>query len=123
MKKFTCLILCVLFSTWFSMAENSACISKVWRYVPAPGQFQNQALPAYVSGDTESSILAKISENLVGKTGTIIGLGAYGGYVIVSLDHPVVNKHAHRIIFIKDGLIYSDRPNSLFDNQATEMTE
>ncbi|MDP4277852.1 MAG: ABC transporter ATP-binding protein [Bacteroidota bacterium] len=42
--------------------------------------------------------------------------------ILITHEQEIAN-HAHRIIFIKDGLIYSDRPNSLFDNQATEMTE
>lgn len=57
-------------------------ISKLYEYSPAPGQFMNETSvgsPAY-------------AQNLVGKTGAIVSLGAFGGYAVVGFDHSIINK-------------------------------
>ncbi|WP_455496938.1 DUF4465 domain-containing protein [Coprobacter sp.] len=65
-------------------------VTKVLEYVPAPGQFVNASLPKYETGDTDKSIQAKIETTMKAAT-SFIGLGAYGGYVIVGFDKPIVN--------------------------------
>ena len=65
-------------------------VTKVLEYLPAPGQFVNESLPKYETGDTDESIRAKIESTM--KAGSsFISLGAYGGYVIVGFDKPIVN--------------------------------
>ncbi|MBD5201245.1 MAG: T9SS type A sorting domain-containing protein [Bacteroidales bacterium] len=68
-------------------------LNKVWEYRPAPGQFVN-LLPEYEEGDTEEDIISKAEEAICfERMPGMISLGAYGGYVTVAFDHPVVNAH------------------------------
>lgn len=78
-------------------AQNSPYINSIHAYKPAPGQFIDAAL--YLSAGesiedvNEEKILTKLSEKLVGKVGgSLVSLGAYGGYIIVGFDHSVQNK-------------------------------
>jgi hypothetical protein len=63
-------------------ATSSKYISKVFDYLPAPGQFINVA----GLGTTEQA------QKLVGGINSLLSLGAYGGYVVFGFDHSVVNK-------------------------------
>ncbi len=70
-------------------------ISKVYDFMPAPGQFVN-SLPEYTNGDTKETILGKVGEQICGNetdgaTPGMISLGAFGGYVVFGFDHPIVN--------------------------------
>lgn len=81
-----CLLICLRASA------ASPYIHKIHEYRPAPGQFINQ-IPEYTPGDDQTSITAKCEQYLVGvKKGTLISLGAYGGYIVFSFDHPLANK-------------------------------
>lgn len=72
-------------------AQNSPYISKVYDFLPAPGQFVNE-LPEYMDGDSHEAILAKVEEQICGdKNPGMISLGAFGGYVVFGFDHPVAN--------------------------------
>lgn len=76
-----------------AVAEVSPYLAKVYEYRPAPGQFVNE-MPEYEAGDTYSDMLAKVEEQLCGaKQPGMVTLGAFGGYVVVGFDHPVVNVH------------------------------
>lgn len=93
MKKNT-FLLCVMALAFISKA-NSPYITKVFDFLPAPGQFVN-TMPEYSEGDTKADILAKVEEQICGNeidgaTPGMISLGAYGGYVIFGFDHPIVN--------------------------------
>ena len=89
MKKYL-MLLCATISLSV-MAENSPYISKVYDFLPAPGQFVNE-LPEYMDGDTHEAILAKVEEQICGdKNPGMISLGAFGGYVVFGFDHPVAN--------------------------------
>lgn len=66
-------------------------LAKVYEYSPAPGQFVN-LLPEYDAGDNAEVMIAKAAEYVCGqKYGSPVTLGAWGGYIIVGFDHPVVN--------------------------------
>lgn len=85
------LMLLFTFAWGMSAFANSPYISKVYDFKPAPGQFINE-LPAYSDGDTQQQLNAKCEEYLVGKaSGSIVCLGAYGGYIVFGFDHPVLN--------------------------------
>lgn len=71
-------------------AKLSAYISKVFDYLPAPGQFVNK-LPDYQPGDTHEDMVRKANEWLVGEDAWMISLGGWGGYVTVGFDHTIVN--------------------------------
>ncbi|MDD3431177.1 MAG: hypothetical protein PHF38_04030 [Bacteroidales bacterium] len=66
---------------------------KVLEYRPAPGQFINEAYPAYQAGETYEDMLKKASSVLVGrKESGIVCLGSWGGYIVLGFDHAVQNK-------------------------------
>lgn len=92
MKKSLTLSLTLTLGTMMlSAAEVSPYISKVYDYLPAPGQFVNE-MPEYIAGDTHDDIIVKVEEQICGeKNPGMISLGAYGGYVVFGFDHPVVN--------------------------------
>ncbi len=71
--------------------ERSPYISNILDFIPAPGQFINQSYPTYEDGDSKTEILKKVSDALVGKTGSIVCLGAWGGHIIAGFDHSIVN--------------------------------
>ncbi len=71
-------------------AQNSPNISRVIEYRPAPGQHINRLFPTPNMSDTPENALKFANEQLVNNAG-MLGLGSFGGYVIVGFDHPIVN--------------------------------
>ena len=75
----------------FTASANSPFISKVFDFHPAPGQFVNE-IPKIPSDATKEEVKDIVLEQIGGdRNPGMISLGAYGGYVIFSFDHPVVN--------------------------------
>lgn len=72
-------------------SDATAYITKVFDFLPAPGQFVN-TLPAYAEGDTQESMNAKVLEAIGNNKKGSISLGAWGGYVVVGFDHTIENK-------------------------------
>lgn len=68
--------------------EYSPAIAEVYDYMPAPGQFVN-TMPEYEEGDTRADMNAKALASL--QSGSLVSLGACGGYMIFGFDHTVVN--------------------------------
>lgn len=66
-------------------ASSRAEQNKVYKYLPAPGQFINERRP--VSTMDEAN---KYAENQF-KDGSFVSLGGFGGYIIVGFDHSVIN--------------------------------
>lgn len=64
--------------------ESSAYISKVFDYLPAPGQFINKS-----PGDWASA------EKIVGGSTSMVSLGGYGGYIVFGFDHSIVNEEGY----------------------------
>lgn len=62
---------------------------KVYDFLPAPGQFVNE-MPIWETGGTAATMLAKAQDEL-SKDG-VITLGGFGGYVVMGLDHTIINK-------------------------------
>jgi len=60
---------------------SSKYISKVFEYLPAPGQYMNESL-----GSLEQA------QKLIGSTSNILSLGGFGGYVIFGFDHSITNQ-------------------------------
>ncbi|MBK5722317.1 hypothetical protein JGH11_15690 [Dysgonomonas sp. Marseille-P4677] len=75
--------------------QLTAYISRVFDYLPAPGQFVNK-LPEYAEGDTHEDMVRKAGEWLVGEDAYMITLGGWGGYVIFGFDHTIVNVSGKR---------------------------
>ena len=91
MKKITSLLLLAIFGFVVVLqAQKSNKISRVLEYKPAPGQHINRLFPTPAMSDTYANALAYVTNNLVGNK-AMVGLGAFGGYVIVGFDHSIVN--------------------------------
>ncbi|MGN0187658.1 MAG: PKD domain-containing protein [Paludibacteraceae bacterium] len=88
MKPFTTfLLLCV----GMTAVAQSPYIERVYEYCPAPGQFVN-LLPAYTAGDDATAMAQKATDCIAGTdNGTILSLGAWGGYIIFGFDHAIPN--------------------------------
>ncbi|WP_343534481.1 PKD domain-containing protein [Pedobacter sp.] len=66
-------------------ANSSMYISKVFEYLPAPGQHINIAS----LGSLEQA------QKLIGSTDNLLSLGGFGGYVIFGFDHSVKNNEGY----------------------------
>ena len=107
------IITLLLFAALGIHAQNKNYITRVYDFLPAPGQFVNNS-PEYNVGEPRDSVLARTLQRLGPKiellidyddddnpfvvdtivkpvTGELISLGSFGGYVIFGFDHPVVN--------------------------------
>ena len=90
LKKSGMLLCCGLLSGSFAVTAQTTSVTKVLEYVPAPGQFVNASLPKYENGYTAETIRSNVETTMkAGKS--FIGLGAYGGYVVLGFDKPIVN--------------------------------
>ena len=116
MKKI--MIVLMLVATSLAHAQNKNYITRVFDYLPAPGQFVNVS-PACNVGEPRDSVLARVLKSIGPKievlidyddddnpfvvdsiikpvTGELISLGSFGGYVIFGFDHPLVNVKGER---------------------------
>ena len=79
-------------------AQNKRYITEIHDFLPTPGQFVN-AMPQAKAGDTKADVLKRVAQAICGYDDdgdeviaeSMISLGSYGGYVIFSFDHPLVN--------------------------------
>ncbi|MET4140057.1 PKD domain-containing protein [Pedobacter sp. UYP1] len=67
-------------------AVNSKFISRVFEYLPAPGQFINESLGSLAGAQR---IIGDVSQ-----TG-MVSLGGYGGYIVFGFDHSIINKQGY----------------------------
>lgn len=67
-------------------ANSSDSKIKVFDLLPAPGQFVAQ-----ISGRTTDEA-CRYAENHINTSGGYISLGAWGGYIVIGLDHSIYNK-------------------------------
>lgn len=88
MRQFTTILL--VFIPFFAINAASPYITKVWEYRPAPGQFVN-IMPKYEDGDDADDMRLKAEEAIADNNQVMVCLGSWGGYIIFSFDHPVVN--------------------------------
>ncbi len=103
----------LLLLTCMAQAQNKNYITRVFDYLPAPGQFVNVE-PAFNVGEPRDSVLVRVLQRLGPSvemlidyddndnpfvvdtivkpvTSELISLGSFGGYVTFAFDHPVVN--------------------------------
>lgn len=100
----------ILFMLAFALAINSAnspYLAKVWEYVPAPGQFVN-TLPEYEEGDNALDMCIKAEERIANNAQSLISLGGWGGYIVFSFDHPVVNVKGQKDFIVEGNAFYAD---------------
>jgi len=82
--------------------ESSMYVTKLFEFLPAPGQFINKS-PGDLAG----------AESILGQQG-LVSLGAWGGYIVVGFDHTVKNREGDDIVvygnpnptFSEPGIIY-----------------
>jgi len=67
-------------------AGSSKFISKVFEYLPAPGQFINESLGSLAGAQR---IIGDVSQ-----TG-MVSLGGYGGYIVFGFDHSITNRQGY----------------------------
>ena len=72
-------------------------ITKVFDFLPAPGQFTN-ALPTATAEDTEETMRALAESKLT--AGSMISLGGFGGYVEMGFDHTIINKEGNDFVVL-----------------------
>jgi hypothetical protein len=63
-----------------SLAVHAQYVTKVFDFLPAPGQFTNTAIATSDAAD-----------NVIGYSNKMVSLGSFGGYIVVGFDRPVVN--------------------------------
>ncbi len=85
---------------------TSPYIFAVDEYVPAPGQFVN-TMPLYEEGDDAAAMAQKCTEYLANKeNGSLVTLGAYGGYITFHFDHSIKNVPGQYDLLIKGNAFY-----------------
>ncbi|BDD09687.1 hypothetical protein FUAX_21190 [Fulvitalea axinellae] len=84
-------------------APDNAYLSEVFEYAPAPGQFVNTSL-----GEKDSG------KDIIGKEGSLITLGGFGGYIIAGFDHDVSNGSEEDIIIYGNAFEGSSEPGIVF---------
>lgn len=90
MKKLLFLTLFAVCSIVSALPQKSDKISRVLEYRPAPGQHINRMFPPPELSDTYENALKFANDCLIGNK-SMLGLGSFGGYVIVGFDHSIIN--------------------------------
>ncbi|MDR2041314.1 MAG: hypothetical protein LBP98_03225 [Tannerella sp.] len=80
MKKATITGICAGLAVCFSLPVQAQYATKVFDFLPAPGQFTNEAIAQSASGS-----------NVIGNTSSMVSLGSFGGYIVLGFDQPIVN--------------------------------
>ena len=104
-------------------------ITKIYEFLPAPGQFVNK-MPEATADDDAETMLAKANEVLT--SGGMVSLGGFGGYVTFGFDHTVVNREGNDFVVLgnafKDGaepgvimVSYDENGNGLPDDEWYEI--
>ena len=104
-------------------AEKVNGITKVFEYVPAPGQYINK-MPAATADDTPETMRQKAEEAL--KRGSVISLGGFGGYVVFGFDHTIVNKEGADFVVLGNAFAGSSEPGVImvsFDANANGLPD
>ncbi|SFD21380.1 hypothetical protein SAMN05518672_1011078 [Chitinophaga sp. CF118] len=74
-------------------------ISKVFDYLPAPGQFVNE----------EGAGTPAAAQLLIGNKNNLVSLGGYGGYIVFGFDHSIANSEGYDIA------IYGNAVNGAYE--------
>lgn len=104
MKKTLLFVLSVVMSLMAQAQDDGI---KVLEYCPAPGQFVN-TLPEFAEGDTYNDILQHCENQL--NDGLPVHLGAFGGYITLSLDAPIQNGRGSDLRILGNAFYSSSDP-------------
>ena len=72
-------------------AQSSRYQSRVYEYIPAPGQFINDTKSGFTGGETSHEAAAEYAESRLEKR-LFVSLGAFGGCIVAGFDHSIVNR-------------------------------
>lgn len=72
-------------------------VTKVFEYLPSPGQFVN-IMPAATTSETSESMRKNAEDALM--EGNMISLGGFGGYVVMGFDHTIINKEGNDFVVL-----------------------
>lgn len=72
-----------------STPASSAHSDRVYEFVPAPGQFNNESKSGFNGETTHDQAIAYAEKRL--KENNYISLGGFGGYIVVGFDHSIAN--------------------------------
>ncbi len=93
--------------------EKSPYISRVFKYMPAPGQFIN-TMPQFEDGDTEESMRLKAEQSLTNHARQMVNLGGWGGFIVFGFDHRITNVRGEYDLKILGNAFYSNREQPLY---------
>lgn len=85
---------------------QSPYISRVFEFMPAPGQFVN-IMPLYEDGDDSEAMRQKTENCIAGHNQEMISLGGWGGYVVFGFDHRIPNIQGDYDLKILGNAFYS----------------
>ncbi len=85
--------------------SSSATFSKVYEYLPAPGQFINDGSTSFSSMDEACSYA---TERLISEV--YLSLGGFGGYVVVGFDHSVDASNGYNLAIKGNAFSGSSEP-------------
>lgn len=75
------------------VAGSSPFSSKVYEYIPAPGQFINEDLSGFTGEETTPAAAAAYAERRLEQE-RYVSLGGFGGFITVGFDHSIEHKGA-----------------------------
>lgn len=76
--------------------------SRVFEYVPAPGQFINDATSGFDGSQTTLAAAADFAAGRLSRR-QFVSLGAFGGYIVVGFDHSIPNRGSSEYDFSIQG--------------------
>ncbi|MEO8255254.1 MAG: PKD-like domain-containing protein [Flavobacterium sp.] len=82
-------------------------ITRVFDFLPAPGQFTND-LPKATIDDTSESMRIKAETNLMDNK--FVSLGGFGGFVTFGFDHTIINKEGNDFIVLGNAYVNNAEP-------------
>lgn len=100
-------------------SSSSAYSSKVFEYLPAPGQFINETNTAGFSGNeiTHEAAIRYATERI--ENNKYVSLGSFGGYIIVGFDHSIPNKGGYDFAIQGNAFDSSNEPGIVWVMQDT----
>ena len=81
-------------------------LSRVYEYVPAPGQFVHE-LPKYETDDDAASMCRKCEQAIANNAQGMVSLGGWGGYITFGFDHAVENKNGRDFQILGNAFLMS----------------
>ena len=84
--------------------DSSPDVTKVWEFLPAPGQFINE----YYTAENMTEACAYAEERFAMEA--YVSLGAFGGYIVAGFDHSVINDGDYNLQILGNSFDGSSEP-------------